>query len=127
MLHTHEQMLMTLYEAVASGDVETVMGLLTDDIEFCVYSRSPMAGSYSGKDEALRFFGKLVRAYGDTFEVQIQDILANDKHGAVLTLERGRRGRNVFKNRAVHIYDIRGGKCARMRIFNEDAWDDFWA
>jgi ketosteroid isomerase-like protein len=126
MLHTHEQMLMRLYEAVASGDVETVMGLLTGDIEFRVYGKSPMAGSYSGKDEVLLFFGKLAHTYGDTFGVHIQDILANDKHGAVLTLERGRRSRNVFKNRAVHIYDIRSGKCARIRVFNEDEWDDFW-
>ena len=86
---THEQMLKTLYEAVACGDVETVMGLLTDDIEFRVYGRSPMMGSYSGKDEVRRFFGKLVEAYGDTFEVHIQDILANDKHGAVLNFRAG--------------------------------------
>jgi ketosteroid isomerase-like protein len=59
--------------------------------------------------------------------VHIKDVLANDRHGVVLTLERGRRDRNVLENRAVHVYDIRGGKCARMRAFNEDAWDDFWA
>src|ERR1043165_5615463 len=103
MLHTHEQMLTTLYDAVARGDMETVMGLLTDDIEFRVYGRSPMAGSYSGKDDVLRFFGELVHAYGDTFEVHIQDVLVDDRHGVVLTLERGRRDRNVLENRAVHV------------------------
>ena len=34
MLHAHEDTLRTMYDAFAKGDVETVMGQLTDDIEY---------------------------------------------------------------------------------------------
>lgn len=126
MSHAHENMLKTLYDALAKRDMERVIGLLTDDIEFRIFGRSPVSGSYSGKNEILRFFGKLGSTYGDTFRLEIQDILVNDKHGVVLTLERAQYRGEAVANRAVHVYDIRAGKCARCRAYNEDAWDEFW-
>ncbi|MGH8270405.1 MAG: nuclear transport factor 2 family protein, partial [Steroidobacteraceae bacterium] len=48
------------YEAFAKGDVETVMSLLTDDIEYYVSGRSPASGTYKGKDEVLGLFGKMM-------------------------------------------------------------------
>lgn len=74
--------------------METVMSLLTDDIEFHIFGRSPLSGSYLGKDEIPRFFGKLIETYGDTFRLEVQDILVNDKHGVALTRERGPDLRN---------------------------------
>jgi ketosteroid isomerase-like protein len=41
--HAHEDMLRTAYDAFAKGDVETVMSLLTDDIEYYVSGRSPVS------------------------------------------------------------------------------------
>jgi hypothetical protein len=127
MSDAHEDMLRTVYESVAKGDMETVMGLLTDDIEFHIFGRSPVSGRYSGKDEILRFFGKLIETYGDTFQLEVQDILVNHKHGVALTRERSQRGGKITENRAVHVHDIRDGKCAACRAYNEDAWDEFWA
>jgi len=126
MSHRHERMLKTFYDAVAQGDMETVMALLTDDIEFHVFGRSRVAGSYLGKDQILHFFVKLAETYGDTFRLEIRDILANDRHGVVLALERAQCGGKVLENRAVHVYDIRDGKCAQCRAYNEHTWDELW-
>jgi len=127
MSHQNEETLRIVYDAFAKGDMEKVMGLFTDDIEFHIFGRSPVSGIYSGKDEILRFFGKLTATYGNTFRLEVQDILVNDNRGVALTLERGERGGKAMENRAVHVYDIRDGKCARCRAYNEDAWDEFWA
>lgn len=83
MSHPHEDTLRAIYEAFAKGDIETVMGLYTDDIEFHVSGRSPVSGSYSGKDEVLGLYGKLAELSGGTFRVEALDILANDEHGVV--------------------------------------------
>src|SRR3954466_11205655 len=61
MSHAYEDTLRTMYNAFAQGDVETVIGLLTDDIEYHISGHSPVSGSYSGKDEVLGFFGKLMQ------------------------------------------------------------------
>jgi ketosteroid isomerase-like protein len=96
MSHANEDMLRTAYEAFAKGDVETVMSLLTDDIEYYVSGRSPVSGTYKGKDEVLGLFGKMMELSGGTFQVDVQDILANDKHGGLfrclLLIDFRRRG-----------------------------------
>jgi ketosteroid isomerase-like protein len=127
MSHANEDTLRTAYDAFSKGDVETVMGLLTDDIEYHIPGRSPLAGSYTGKNEILGLFGKLMELSGGTFRVEVQDILANDEHGVTLTIERGQRDGKTLENRAVHVWDIRDGKCARFRGYNEETWDDFWS
>ena len=66
MSHPHEDTLRTVYDAFGKGDIETVMGLYTDDIEYHVSGRSPVSGIYSGKDEVLGLFGKLMERSGGT-------------------------------------------------------------
>ena len=114
MSHPHEDTLRTVYEAFDKGDIETVMGLYTGDIEYHVSGRSPVSGIYSGKDEVLGLFGKLMEWSGGTFRVEALDILANDEHGVVLTFERGQRDGKTLENRAVHVWNFRHGKCARI-------------
>jgi len=127
MAHANEDTLRTVYEAFAKGDVATVMGLFTDDIKYHISGRSLVSGDYSGKDEVLGFFGKLMGLSGGTFQVEVLDILANDEHGVALTMERGQRDGKTLENRAVHVWDIRDGKCARFRGYNEEGWDEFWS
>ena len=86
-----------------------------------------MSGSYKGKDEVLGLFGKLMELSGGTFQIEVQDILANDKHGVTLTIERGQRAGKAMENRAVHVWEIRDGRCTRFRGYNEEAWDEFWS
>ena len=127
MSNAHEDTLRTLYDAFAKGDVATVMGLLSDDIKYHISGRSLVSGDYSGKDEVLGFVGKLMGLSGGTFHVEVLDILANDKHGVTLTMERGQRDGKTLENRAVHVWDIRNGKCAKFRGYNEESWDEFWS
>jgi|GraSoiStandDraft_57_1057295.scaffolds.fasta_scaffold400654_1 ketosteroid isomerase-like protein len=49
MSHAHEDLLKMLYDTVAKEDMETVLELVTDDIDFHVFGRGPVSGSYLGK------------------------------------------------------------------------------
>ena len=127
MSNANEDTLRTVYDAFAKGDVDTVMGLYTDDIKFHVSGRSLVSGDYSGKGEVLGFFGKLMELSGGTFHLEVLDILANKEHGVTLTMERGQRGGKTLENRAVHVWEIRDGKCTQFRGYNEEGWDEFWS
>jgi ketosteroid isomerase-like protein len=127
MSHAHEDMLRAIYEAFAKGDVQTVMSLLTDDVEYHISGRSPVSGTYKGKDEVLGWLGKLMELSGGTFQIEVQDILANDKHGVALTIKRGQRAGKTLGIRSVHVWDIRDGKFTGVRGYNEEAWDEFWS
>ena len=127
MSNANEDTLRTVYDAFAKGDVDTVMGLYTDDIKFHVSGRSLVSGDYSGKGEVLGFFGKLMELSGGTFHLEVLDILANKEHGVTLTMERGQRGGKTLENRAVHVWEIRDGKCTQFRGYNEEGWEEFWS
>ncbi len=126
-MHAHEDTLRTIYDAFVKGDVETVMSLLTDDVEYHISGRSPVSGSYSGKGKVLSLFRKLMELSGGTFRLEVQDILANDEHGVALTVEYGQRDGKSMENHAVHVWEFRGGKCAQFRGYNEEVWDEFWS
>lgn len=126
MPHPNANTLSTIYDAFGRGDVDTIMGFMSDDIEFRISGRSPVSGDYSGKEEILGYIGKLMELSGGTFSLEVLDILANDEHGVTLTMERGQREDKTLENRAVHVWDMRDGKCAKFRGYNENVWDEFW-
>jgi uncharacterized protein len=47
------------YEAFAAGDVETVLSLFDDDIEWVQPGQSAISGTYHGKGELGQFFARL--------------------------------------------------------------------
>ncbi len=127
MSHANVDMLSKLYEAFGKGDVPAVLGRLSDDVTFHVSGTSPVSGDYAGKAEVLGFLGSLMERSGGTFRLTVLDILANDEHGAVLTLEEAQRDDKTLANRAVHVWDIDGGTCTKFHGYNEEAWDPFWS
>ena len=47
------------YGAFAAGDLETVLSLFDDNVEFFLPGNSTISGTYRGKDEVTKFFAKL--------------------------------------------------------------------
>ena len=47
------------YAAFDSGDVQTAMADIADDVEWIVPGESAISGTYNGKEEVLGLFGKL--------------------------------------------------------------------
>jgi uncharacterized protein len=125
--HPNERMLSNAYTAFATGDLATVTAMFSDDIAWHASGTSPVSGDYTGKDEILQFFGKMMQAYDGTLQVQVLDILANDNHGVVLTNERGTSGGQTVEFRSVHLWTISDGRCTRFVSYEDDAYHQFWS
>jgi ketosteroid isomerase-like protein len=67
MSHPNEDLLRKGYAAFVEGDLDTVMGLFTDDIKWHVPGSNPLAGDYTGKEEIGAFFGKFMELTNGTF------------------------------------------------------------
>lgn len=126
MTQANEQALRKIYEAFGRGDVDTFLSMLTDDIEFHITGRSAVSGDYLGKDGVLEFVGKLVELSEGTFTLEVLDMLANDRHGVALTMERASREGRSLENRAVHVWDLQEGMAQVFLGYNQNGWDDFW-
>lgn len=72
------------YAAFDAGDVNTVLELFADNIVWHVGGKSKYAGTYTGKQAVLEFFGRLMQD-GLVQKHDIHDILASDDHIVTLS------------------------------------------
>lgn len=93
------------YAAFASGDVETVMSLFDDDIEWVQPGASAISGTFHGKTEVMEHLGRLAEkdmtvklnqliAEGDTV-VAITEVTAGGETGEDADVFTVRDGRTV--------------------------------
>lgn len=113
------------YEAFAKGDVETVMNLFDDDIEWVQPGDSAISGVYHGKAELGDFFARLAEksatatphrflADGDMV-VALTDVSMGDEHAQdaeVFILRNGRTVRAVVHTDTALMERIYGKKHA---------------
>jgi len=102
------------YEAFAARDIETVMSLFDDDIEWVQPGDSAVSGTFHGKTEVMEHLGRLAEksptvnikrliAEGDTV-VAITDVSAGGETGE-----------------DADVFTIRDGKTIRMEVHGDTA------
>jgi uncharacterized protein len=117
---TNEELLRRGYEAFAVGDLATVQSLLAEDIVWHSSGANQLAGEYTGHEEVLEYFGRLMELTDGTFRLEIHDILANESHGIVLVTNHARRNGRTLAANTVDIWHIEDGKAREFWSFAED-------
>ena len=126
MSETQRERLAAIYDAFSSGDIDTVMASLTDDVEWRVHRPSPVAGTYTGKDAVLDFFPKMMALYEGTLRVAVEAIAADDRVGFVKVRESARRPGTGVTYTGVHVWEFRDGRCSRFESYYDGGYFDFW-
>jgi uncharacterized protein len=90
-MHPNEHLVRQAYEAQARGDVETYIGLLSDDFVLHLSGHSRIAGDYRGKDEIWLHLREIAELSSGTFQTEVHDVLADDEHVVGLVMARSRR------------------------------------
>ncbi len=128
--HPNEAVIRKGYEAFSKGDIETLQNeVLTDDIVWHFPGRNPLSGDYKGISEVLGFFGQIGELSGGTFQVTLEDVLANDERAVGLGHTTGtREGKRLDAHDAV-VYRFRGDKVSDAQGYSQDqhAIDQFWS
>src|SRR5262245_65865850 len=96
------------YEAFARGDIPTVLQVLAEDIFWHVPGRGPLSRDYRGHSEVLGFFGQFMKLSGGSFEIQVDDILANQDHVVVLCTESAERAGKIWSSPQGHVWPGKG-------------------
>ncbi len=104
------------YAAFGRGDIEGLLALLTDDVDwkFLASDGVPVAGQYSGKQAVKGWFGKLAES-DDIQKFEPREFLEGPDHVTVLGWEQTRPKPNgrVFESDWVHVFVVRDGKISR--------------
>jgi uncharacterized protein len=114
MAHPNEDLARKATDAISKGDLETFIGLHTDDAVVHFPGRGPLAGDYKGKDGVAQLFQKQMQMLDGPPEIQNHDILANDEHMVVLNNVRGTRKGRTLEQQQVVVVHPRDGKIAEV-------------
>jgi uncharacterized protein len=120
MAHPNEDLVRRGYEAFAKGDMDTLRELFDPEIVWHFPGRSVLAGDHRGTDAVLGFFGKTIELTAGTFQVEVHDVVADDRHTVGLHLATGEReGRTLLEDREVLVFHIRDGKVVEVAVPRE--------
>jgi ketosteroid isomerase-like protein len=102
------------YEAFTAGDVETVMGLFDDDIEWIQPGDSAISGTYRGKAELGDYLGKLAEK---STTVKVHRLLADGD--MVVALTEVSVGNETGYD--ADVFTLRDGKTVRVQVHTDTA------
>jgi|EndMetStandDraft_8_1072994.scaffolds.fasta_scaffold825572_2 ketosteroid isomerase-like protein len=102
------------YDAFISGDVETVMALFDDNIEWVQPGNSTISGTYHGKGEVGRYM-QLLGEKSPT--VKVRQLLADGDTVVALTEV------SVGEDRAhdADVFTVKAGKTTRVEVHTDTA------
>jgi hypothetical protein len=125
----NKEMIIAGYEAFGRGELDKVRELWTDDIEWVIPGRNPLAGTYRGPDAVMGFFAKLMDESGGTFSLEVRDVTASDEHVVVLVKGRAERKGRTLASQGAHVWQIRDGKATKFVGLETDPYgdDEFWS
>ncbi len=106
------------YDAFARGDVQGIIDVLADDVDWSVPESLPQGGSFQGKDGAGPFFQNLGQTY-DGLELQVDDLVDGGDNVVGVGTARGKlrdAGHDVEYGFA-HVFTVDGGKVTRFREY----------
>jgi uncharacterized protein len=102
------------YEAFTAGDVETVMSLLDDNIEWIQPGESAVSGTYHGKREIGEYMSRLAEK---STTVNPRRFLADGD--TVVVLSETTAGNETSQD--ADVFTIRDGKLVRAQVYGDTA------
>jgi ketosteroid isomerase-like protein len=102
------------YAAFASGDVQTVMDLFDDDIEWVQPGASAVSGTFHGKAEVMEYMGRLAER---SLSVNLKRLIAEGDTVVAITdvTVDGETGEDA------DVFTIRDGKTIRAEMHGDTA------
>ena len=124
--HQNEQIVHDFFKAFATGDMELLAKVTTDDLTMVEPGTTHVAGVFTGRDAVLEMFAELGRVTEGTLAIdKVHHVLANDEVGvAVFDSSATRHGERIT-SQVNELYTFRDGKIARIQafVFDMPEWD----
>lgn len=127
--HPNAQHLARLYENFQAGKIADVLAMVADQCTFQLAGRSKLAGKYDKATFASKFLTTMGELSGGSFQMEVHDILASDRHGLVLATDKLMRGGKPVEYRTVHVWRFENGKPVAWYEYPRDlyAYDAIWS
>lgn len=117
------------YEAFNTGDIDKLMALFAQNAVYRVGGSGGLAGEKRGQEAIMGYFGELFSRSGGDIKVELQDVIAGERHTVSLQAAQAQRNGKTMKQNGVLVFTIQDGKVTEVNEFQEDTAlaSDFWA
>jgi ketosteroid isomerase-like protein len=118
-LEANKQLVSNAWDAISSGDVETFMNALADDVTWTFFGSHRFAGTFAGKDELV---GKLFGPLGEVLDAGIKvNVLSLTAEGDRVVVEakgeaRSKSGQD-YNNDYCIVVRLADGKISQVREY----------
>jgi ketosteroid isomerase-like protein len=119
-----KQLVLSLYDAFNRGDIATILGSLSADVEWIDEGPAvvPFAGTYRGTAEVGQFFGKL--ATSTAFDEFVVDASVAEGDRVVVLghfTARNKANGKSLSTRYAHAWIVRDGKATQFVAYGDTA------
>jgi ketosteroid isomerase-like protein len=114
-------------DAFRRQDMATMSEMIADDTVWHVAGRSPIAGTYKGRDAVFGLFAKLGELTNGTFSLEERDFTDSDEHSVVLSRATAQRGDRTLDANFIEVVRWRNGQAVEEWAVFEDQYaaDEF--
>jgi uncharacterized protein len=127
--HPHVQQVLAYLAAAGRQDFAAAAQFFTDDFRYTVPGRNPLAGSFTGKNAALDYFGKLMQASQGSYKIEeMVDWLVSDSRVMLIARESVARAGKTHAWTRYIVFRVAGKKFSEVVLLEDDqyAYDAFW-
>lgn len=126
--HPNATLVRRAYAAQAAGDLDSYLGLLTDDFALHIPGRSQIAGTFRGREAMRRHFADIARLSGGTFRTSVHDVTGSDDHVMALVEAWAEQRGIVVELPRIHVWHVRDGMLSELWLHPVDqaAFDAYW-
>jgi ketosteroid isomerase-like protein len=128
--HPHAARIRALFAAFHARDLATIREALAPDAVWHFPGRDGrLAGSHVGHAAIFGFLARVTELTEGTFELQLEQIIANDTHAVAFFRGRGKRLDRVLDNPTCLKIRMQDGRAVEIHEFVWDlfAVDAFWS
>ena len=122
-----ESIVRRLLDALEARDVAAIEALLADDVVYYFPGRSPVAGTYQGREPVIGLFRAFASLFDGPIEMSTHDVVASEAHVVDLASYAGLRGGERFTWNTVRLYHVDGDRIAEIWLMIGDQYAfDAW-
>lgn len=128
--HPNAARIRGLFAAFRARDVEAIRGVLAENAVWHFPGRAGrLAGSHTGHAGILGFLARVGELTGGTFELELEDVLANEAHAVAFFRGRARRGDRELDNPTCLKIRLEAGRALEIWefVWDVDEVDRFWS
>jgi uncharacterized protein (TIGR02246 family) len=118
--HPNAELVRRAFDAFASGDLDALGAVFTDDVVWHVPGTNRFSGRFEGRDAVLDRLRRM-EAAGIEQLLDVHDVVANEDHAvALLHLKVANADGQRYDQQQVQVWHLRDGRCHEYWAMNED-------